>query len=160
MTTRPRTALRRAAPPRAAAEAPPDLGPLPALVGYALRRAQLAVFQDFVQTMAALDIRPAQFSVLLLIERNPGVNQAQIGEALGIKAANLAVMLNELATRGLAERRPGAPDRRAHALHLTTAGRALMHQLHERVADHERRMVEQLGAAGKAQLLRLLAKLI
>jgi len=157
MTTRSRTAVRRAA-----AEATPaqtDLGPLPALVGYALRRAQLAVFQDFVETMAALDIRPAQFSVLLLIERNPRVNQAQIGEALGIKPANLAVMLNELAARGFAERRPGALDRRAHALHLTTAGRALMRHLHARVADHERRLVERLGTTGKAQLLRLLARL-
>jgi DNA-binding MarR family transcriptional regulator len=130
------------------------------LVGYALRRAQLAVFQDFVETMAALDIRPAQFSVLLLIELNPGVSQAQIGEALGIKAANLAVMLNALAARGVAERRPGALDRRAHALHLTAAGRALMRRLHDGVADHERRIVARLGASGKAQLLRLLAKLV
>src|SRR5271163_2280086 len=122
MTTRSREAIRRATPPRAAAAAPPaepDLGPLPALVGYALRRAQLAVFQDFVETMAALDVRPAQFSVLLLIERNPGVNQTQISEALGIKTANLAVMLNALEARGLAKRRPDALDRRAHALHLT-----------------------------------------
>src|SRR5271155_3376475 len=154
MTTRSRTAVRRAA-----VEAPPapaDLGPLPGLVGYALRRAQLAVFQDFVQTMATLDIRPAQFSVLLLIDRNPGVNQAQIGEALGIKPANLAVMLNELAARRLAERRPGALDRRTHALHLTASGRALMRQLQARVVDHERRIVERLGTAGKARLLRLL----
>jgi len=161
MTTRSRAAAGQVA--RATREVPAaqaDLGPLPALVGYALRRAQLAVFQDFVETMAALDVRPAQFSVLLLIERNPAINQAQIGEALGIKPANLAVMLNALAARGLAERRPGARDRRTHALRLTATGRALMRQLHARVADHERRMVERLGAAGKAQLLRLLARLI
>src|SRR5579862_425080 len=119
MTARRKPAPRRATETAAPAPAPIDLGPLPELVGYVLRRAQIAVFQDFVQTMATLDIRPAQFSVMLVIARNPGVNQTQISDALGIKTANLAVMLNELATRGLAERRPGAADRRAHALHLT-----------------------------------------
>src|ERR1051325_2851785 len=86
------------------AAAPPgrrlDLGPLPGLIGYALRRAQLAVFHDFLRTMAKLDIRPAQFSVLLLIDVNPGVSQTAISAALGIKTANLAVMLNALEARG------------------------------------------------------------
>jgi DNA-binding MarR family transcriptional regulator len=136
-----------------------DLGPLPDLVGYVLRRAQIAVFQDFVQTMATLDVRPAQFSVLLVIALNPGVNQTQISDALGIKTANLAVMLNELASRGLAERRPGAADRRAHALHLTARGKLLMRQLQTRVADHESRIVDRLGTAEKQQLLTLLDKL-
>ncbi|MEJ0069726.1 MAG: MarR family transcriptional regulator [Pseudomonadota bacterium] len=151
-------------PPRAktaaaTTPAPVALGPLPNLVGYGLRRAQIAVFQDFVQTMAALDIRPAQFSVLLLIELNPGINQTQISEALGIKTANLAVMLNALAARGYAERRPGTADRRAHALYLTRSGRTVMRQLQARVAEHERRIVDRLGATEKQLLLRLLAKL-
>jgi hypothetical protein len=34
-----------------------------------------------------------------------------------------------------------------------------MRHLHARVADHERRLVERLGTTGKAQLLRLLARL-
>jgi len=136
-----------------------DLGPLPGLIGYALRRAQLAVFQDFVLTMAALDVTPAQYSVLLLIDINPEVNQSQIGEALAIKPANLAVMLNGLEARGLARRRPGATDRRARALQLTAAGKALLRQLEARVADHERRLVDRLGPAAKRRLLALLAKL-
>ncbi|MBI3512598.1 MAG: MarR family transcriptional regulator [Proteobacteria bacterium] len=142
-----------------AAAARLDLGPLPELIGYALRRAQLAVFHDFLQTMAALDIRPAQFSVLLLIDVNPGVSQTAISEALGIKTANLAVMLNELEARGYAKRRPGTTDRRSHALHLTVPGKALLRQLNERVADHEQRLVARLGPGDKAQLLKLLTKL-
>jgi len=163
MSPRPKPALRHKPRATEAANAPPacvDLGPLPDLVGYVLRRAQIAVFQDFVQTMAALDIRPAQYSVMLVIALNPGVNQTQISDALGIKTANLAVMLNALAARGFAERRPGAADRRAHALHLTARGKLLMRQLQTRVADHESRIVDRLGAAEKQQLLTLLAKLI
>ena len=82
-----------------------DLGPLPELIGYVLRRAQLVVFQDFFAAFAPFDIRPAQFSVLTVIERNPGLTQSQVAEALGIKRTNFVGMLDELEKRGLAERR-------------------------------------------------------
>jgi len=64
----------------------PRAGALPERIGYALRRAQLAVFQDFVQTMAELDVRPAQYSVLLLIGINPGVSQTALGRGAGHQA--------------------------------------------------------------------------
>src|SRR5258706_2369244 len=153
----------RRKPPTAktAERAPPiDLGPLPGLVGYALRRAQLAVFQDFVETMATIDIRPGQYSVLLLIAINPGVSQTDISEALGIKPTNLAVLLNGLQARGLTERRRGAADKRAHALHLTAAGKTLMRKLDELVQQHEARVTAQLGADGKARPLKLLEKFV
>jgi len=73
-----------------------DLGPLPELIGYVLRRAQLAVFQDFFAAFAPFDIRPAQFSVLTIIERNPGLTQTRVAEALGIKRTNFVGMLDEL----------------------------------------------------------------
>ena len=92
-----------------------DLGPLPELIGYVLRRAQLAVFQDFFAAFAPFDIRPAQFSVLTIIERNPGLTQTQVAEALGIKRTNFVGMLDELEKRGLAERRQ-ARDKRSYAL--------------------------------------------
>ena len=82
-----------------------DLGPLPELIGYVLRRAQLVVFQDFFSAFAPFDIRPAQFSVLTVIERNPGLTQSQVAAALGIKRTNFVGMLDALEKRGLAERR-------------------------------------------------------
>ena len=100
-----------------------DLGPLPGLVGYALRRAQVAVFQDFYASFASVALRPAEFSVLLVIHRNPGLRQRQIGDALSIKPPNFAVLLGRLVARGLAERRASLTSRRSVALHLTPGGR-------------------------------------
>ena len=65
-----------------------------------LRRAQLIVFQDFFAAFAPFDIRPAQFSVLTVIERNPGLTQSQVAAALGIKRTNFVGMLDELEKRG------------------------------------------------------------
>ena len=133
-----------------------DLGPLPHLVGYMLRRAQLAVFQDFWRGYEPFDIRPAQYAVLIVIERNPGLRQSQISSALNIKRANLVALLDSLESRGLAKREPVATDRRSYALHLTDDGAALMRQLAELNAVHEARVNSIIGEPGRQELLRLL----
>src|SRR5438477_4688170 len=132
-----------------------DLGPLPELIGYVLRRAQLAVFQDFFAAFAPFDIRPAQFSVLTVIERNPGLTQSQVAEALGIKRTNFVGMLDELETRGLAERRQ-AGDKRSYALYLTADGAALMRKLRPLFKALESRIVRKPGEQGRDALIGLL----
>jgi hypothetical protein len=68
------------------------LGTLDGHLGYFLRRLQIAVFKDFIRTLAPMDVRPAQYSVLLLIEANPGRSQAAIGQALDIERARPMAM--------------------------------------------------------------------
>jgi DNA-binding MarR family transcriptional regulator len=157
-TTKPKRSARRPEANDASADAPAsiDLGALPHVVGYMLRRAQLAVFQDFLRSYAEVDIRPAQYAVLTVIERNPGLRQSQVSAALGIKRANLVALLDSLENRGLAKRTPVATDRRSYALHLTDAGAALMQKLAEINAAHERRVTGKIGEPGRRELLRLL----
>src|SRR6201999_2509203 len=126
-----------------------DLGPLPELIGYVLRRAQLAVFQDFFAAFAPFDIRPAQFSVLTVIERNPGLTQTQVAAALGIKRTNFVGMLDELERRALAERRQTGRDKRSHALYLPAEGAGLMRKLKPVLKAHEARMVGKIGDEGR-----------
>ena len=136
-----------------------DLGPLGALIGYALRRAQMAVFQDFSRANEAETIRPAQYSVLKVLHQNPGLRQTQVSGALGIKRANFVPMLDELQGRGLIERRAVPADKRANGLFLTATGTELLGRLDENVAAHEARFVARIGAQGKQDLLALLRQL-
>src|ERR1700674_4213083 len=112
---------RRTAVSRRGAEV--DLGPLPDLIGFMLRRAQIAVFKEIFRLFSEVDIRPAQFSVLTVIESNPRLTQSQVSGALGIKRTNFVALLDSLERRGLAERQPAAGDRRSYALHLTENGK-------------------------------------
>lgn len=136
-----------------------NLGPLPSLMGYALRRAQVAVFADFHASFAPLGLRPGAFSVLLLVRHNPGVRPTDIGRALGIKRANFVPLLAELEGRGLVERRAVAGDRRAAALHLTADGIALLRRADRVLRTHEARWQARLGQADTARLLDLLHRL-
>jgi DNA-binding MarR family transcriptional regulator len=147
-----------AVPARGAADAI-DLGHLPGLIGYMLRRAQLAVFQDFARTYAKFGIRPAQYAVLTIIERNPGLKQKDVSEALGIKRANFVAMCDELEKLGLAMRRQVATDRRSYALHLTRKGELLMKKLHAANREHEARLIGEIGQEGRDRLIPLLTAL-
>src|SRR5215470_16657850 len=137
-----------------------DLGPLPELIGYVLRRAQLVVFQDFFHAFAPFNISPAQFSVLTVIERNPGLTQSQVAAALGIKRTNFVGLLDELERRGLAERRQAARDKRSYALYLTADGAVLMRKLRPVLKAHETRMVARIGEAGRDRLVELLRDIV
>ncbi|MBX9592682.1 MAG: MarR family transcriptional regulator [Hyphomonadaceae bacterium] len=133
-----------------------DLGGLDQFTGYVVRRAQVWIFQDFKRALKDLDVTPAQFSVLKIIAANPGIAQARVAEALSIERARLVQMLDRLEAPGLISRIRSAIDRRSHALHLTGEGARMLERLEERIEEHERNVVERLGAKGKSELLRLL----
>ena len=130
------------------------------IVGYKLRRAQLGVFQDFIESFAKLKLRPAEFSVLAVIGRRPGLKQSEIAEQLGIKRANFVALMDGLERRGLAERRKSQQDKRSHAVHLTEAGVRFVNRMSDVWDRHEARVVEQLGGPEeKARLIALLDRL-
>jgi DNA-binding MarR family transcriptional regulator len=135
-----------------------DLGYLGEHIGYVVRRAQLAIFKDFIKTLAPVDIRPAQYSVLIVIDRNPGLTQAELGRALAIKRANLVGMLNELERRKLARRVASPSDRRSHALHLTAGGRQALARFHRLALEHEKRASRTLDPDEKRRLVELLGR--
>jgi len=131
------------------------------LVGYRLRRAQLSVFQKFLGVFDELRLRPAEYSVLVLINDNPGRKQTEIAEVLGIKRANFVTLVHGLEERGLVKRIPSLEDKRANALHLTAEGEAFLRQAQARHAQLEEETVALLGGpAARAQLLALLDRLI
>lgn len=135
-------------------------GELDHRLGYVLRRAQMSVLDDFHRRFAALDIRPAQYSVLTLIANNSGLSQTALSSALAIKKPNLAVLIAGLRRRGLVKQVASAGDRRAHALHLTEAGNKLLARLHAVAEAHEKFLIDCLGMATYRRLYSPLRKLI
>jgi DNA-binding MarR family transcriptional regulator len=134
-----------------------DTGAVSGIIGYRLRRAQVAVFQRFMTRFAEFGLTPAEYSVLALIGANPGSKQTTIGAALGIKRANFVALINCLDQRGLTERHEAKGDRRSNALYLTAAGEDLIARANTVQADFEAEMVERLGGPkARNQLLQML----
>jgi DNA-binding MarR family transcriptional regulator len=144
-------AARRAAPARQL-----DLGNLKDRAGYFVRRFQVWIFQDFMRTLKGARIRPAQYSVLVLISANPGLSQSDLADALGIERARMVRLLDELERRGLTVRVPSTRDRRSHALFLTPDGRKSLEQIEALVARHESHVIERLGPTRRKALIKML----
>jgi DNA-binding MarR family transcriptional regulator len=131
------------------------------IIGYKLRLAQLLVFQDFLETFSELRLRPAEFSVLVLIARSPGLKQTEVAERLGIKRANFVALMDGLERRGLAERRKSASDKRSHSLHLTPDGLHFAERMLTIWKTHEQRFVDRLGGReARDKLIELLDLLL
>jgi DNA-binding MarR family transcriptional regulator len=135
---------------------PVEFGVLEGHLGYAIRRLQVWIFQDFIRKLKQIDLRPAQFSVLVVIGTNPGLSQADVAEALGIERARLVHVLDLLEGRKLIERIRSVTDRRSHALHLTAEGQKFLKRAQALAAEHEADLARKLGTARHAQLLQLL----
>jgi len=151
-----RTSRGGGAAPRNRVREPLDLGVLNGHLGYFLRRIQVWVFQDFLRRLSRIDIRPAQYSVLAVIEANPGLSQSDLADFLGIERARLVRMLDRLERRGYARRRPSPRDRRSHALHLTRDGEKVLKRVKALAAQHEADLAEKLGPDNRRLLLDVL----
>jgi DNA-binding MarR family transcriptional regulator len=136
----------------------PGLGVLPGLIGYQLRLAQRAIFADFAETVGEIGISPGLFGILVVIGENPGLTQQALANAAHLDRSTVVTVIDKLEDRGLVERR--AADRRSNGLFLADKGVALLRALKRKVAQHERRVVENLSARERGQLVALLQRIL
>ena len=128
------------------------------LIGYAMRRAQLKLFQNLIGRLSEHDLRPAQFSALAIIEQNPGLMQADLARALAIEPPQVVPLLNKLESRALAVRVRCKPDKRSYGIFLSKPGETLLKTLKEIAAQSDLDATAALDAQERAELLRLLKK--
>ncbi|AOE60503.1 MarR family transcriptional regulator [Pseudomonas corrugata] len=128
------------------------------LIGYALRRAQLKLFQNLISQLAVHDLRPAQFSALAIIDQNPGLMQADLAKALAIEPPQVVPLLNKLESRALAVRVRCKPDKRSYGIFLSKTGETLLKELKQIAAQSDLDSTAALSGAEREELLRLLKK--
>lgn len=129
------------------------------LLGYALRRAQVAMFMAFHEATRGMAITPPRFTALVMIGANPGLSQTALGNVLGIARSGAMLLANWFEGQGLVERRHRADDGRAWGLYLTPGGEALVQRVKRRVVASDRKRAAVLSGRERRELQRLLAKL-
>lgn len=139
------TPMRKRAPVQRRNKPKIELDLLNLRLGYFVRRVQVWIFQDFIGRLASIDLSPAQFSVLVVIDANRGLSQAEVANTLGIERARLVRVLNRLEQRGLLQRLPSAADGRRHALRLTRDGQRVLARAKALSDEHEAGLVKRFG---------------
>jgi len=130
------------------------IDPLTDYPGYQLRRASAAAMADLADRLGVLDLRPAEATVLLVIEANPSATLSEVGRLLRIASANMTPLIARLEGRNLIEREP--MDGRSQGLMLAPLGRSLTRQVKAVVADHEAALIEKIPATTRDEFLRTL----
>ena len=136
-----------------------NFGLLTSLIGYQVRRAQVAVFQHFAAAFAELQLTPGQLGALVLIRDNPGLSQSTLGTALGVDRSTVVPLIDRLEARALVVRAPSPRDRRSHALQLSPGGLDMLGRAERRVREHEATIAHRLSEIERQTLLELLAKI-
>jgi DNA-binding MarR family transcriptional regulator len=153
--------------PRRSPPAEPDATPAGHLVearvhdvlGYQLAQATIATSAVFkAQVGDVFELRPVEYTLLTLIQGNPGGSPARLAQALAVTAPNITMWIDRLVKRGLVQRSASTTDRRVQKLEVTPAGARLAEEATQLLLEGERAAFEHLSVAERGMLIELLHK--
>lgn len=127
--------------------------------GHLIWRAQQRAWRVFREEAGDMAVTPVQASIILVIAFQPGIDQQTLARAVALDKATTGNVVARLVEQGLIVRTVNATDKRAKALHLTSAGRRLNVKLGKVTQRARERLIEALDAKEQAMLVRLLRKI-
>lgn len=134
-------------------------GVLDSLLGYAVRRAQIRMYETFILALEPWGITPPRYSAMVIVSLNPGLKLTQLAKIMGIARSGAVILVDALEELGYMERQPAPEDRRAFSLALTGKGRTDLAKISTVVQEQDQRVISSLSASEQNELHRLLLKL-
>lgn len=134
----------------------------PALVdrtGFLLGKLGWTCGKRFAASLEPFGMRPKHVSVLDFLALSGDSSQQALCEGLRIDPSTMVALVDEIERRGLAVRRRNPLDRRAHAVHLTDAGRRVLEQARAAADGVEEGLLAALAPEERATLHALLKRL-
>lgn len=139
--------------------APINVGILPNLLGFNIRRAQIAMWRDYTRTATLSTVRPGMFSLLVLVEANPGIAQVDLSRELDQDKATIVGLIDGLQKRRWLVRRKSRVDQRRHGIFLTAAGQRGLDTLRRDMLEHEQRFTRLFSPEEMTLLVTLLRRI-
>ena len=130
------------------------------LPGHLIRLLHQRAESLFHQKMGTLDITPPQFSCLLTINDNPGIDQKSVAKAIGLDESTLGGVINRLEKRNLVKRSVSTSDRRAHTLLITEFGREVLTLAIPRVLNAQEIILKTTSLNEQKEFLKTINKII
>jgi len=121
------------------------------LPGYALSRASSAMNAKFSESLAQLNLRRLEASVLIQVAANPGITPSALGNMIAIKRANMVPLVAGLEKAGYVSR--DALDGRSFGLTLTEKGSDICAEVERVIKHHEEQLMDRVPAEHRAHLM-------
>ena len=114
----------------------------------------------FGERIAVLGISPPHAGILRMIAATPECNQQALAKRLGVLPSRMVILIDELATKRLVERKRSAKDRRHSELLLTAKGKRTLEKLSKIAAEHEADLCAALTKEERDTLATLCRKIV
>ena len=132
-----------------------DYGPLTDMIGVELRLAQSHAERVFY-THVKDALLPGHLTVLVLIQKNPGLSQSAIAMAAGLDRSSLVPVLKNFEKEKLIRRKPSPTDKRSNVMTITPKGEVMIEQMLPQIQALENNAIKSLGRRKYTQLISLL----
>jgi len=160
MARRPRRWYAAAMPNDPMLDSVPTVHDLATRPGFLIRRLHQIHVALFIEECAAFDVTPVQYSIMSAVQAHPGLDQARLGEVVGVDRATLANVAGRLDRRGLVRRQASAVDRRLRLVEITADGAALLARMDAPARRAHARTIEALAPADRSVFVQALAQLV
>jgi len=127
-------------------------------LGYAIKSAQVRIYEKLFQALGPNAISPARLTALNIVSLKPGINQTELAQQLRITRASVVKVVDTLESLGFVQRQAIAEDRRSYALVATELGKSELTRMRKLLQTYEVTIASQLTPAERSQLMALLAK--
>jgi DNA-binding MarR family transcriptional regulator len=127
--------------------------------GYLVSRCGVFAARKFAERLDSIDLTPRMWGALNVLAAAGPVSQHQLGQAIGMDPSSMVGTIDELESRGLVQRQRHPTDRRAHALHLTTAGKQTLARGRKLAEEAQNELLAPLSAEDRVQLHDLLLRI-
>jgi DNA-binding MarR family transcriptional regulator len=114
----------------------------------------------FAERIDGLGITPPHAGILRLVVATPSCNQQALAKRLGVLPSRMVILIDDLAEKGLVQRKRSTKDRRHSELVLTKRGRRILEKLSKLAAEHEADLCAGLTAAERDTLAALGRKIV
>ncbi len=129
------------------------------ILGYQMAQATITTTAVFMKRVGEpFDLRPVEYTILTLVNENPGGSPASLSKALAVTPPNITVWIDKLEQRGLVARERSTTDRRAQHLRATLKGSQLAATATQALLEGEQDALASLTDGERAILVELLHK--
>jgi DNA-binding MarR family transcriptional regulator len=114
---------------------------------------------QFAERLAKLKLAPWHAGILRILNSTPAITQQTLATTLGMVPSRLVVLVDEMESRGLIERRENPDDRRRYALHITQKGRSTLDTIGHISREHSQALLAAISEDEQRQLAALLQRI-
>jgi DNA-binding MarR family transcriptional regulator len=127
--------------------------------GFLLSRVGTIAQKRFAARLESLGLTTRMWGALNVLDHAGAITQGALCKGTGMDPSSMVSTIDELEAKGLVERRPHPSDRRAHALHITDAGRETLARGRRIARQAQEELLAPLDDDEREQLRALLLRI-